>query len=339
MHAYGDSTCTPPGGSWCIEGPDYTKGTDCGVVSNLSFPAQQCYWLTPENANKTIVRKVVLIKSSNPHPNNQAYQELLSREFRNSLLNASHGLVDYQITAVYSANYTASDGSDNARIISDFSLCQPISRGDVNEIWVWDAEVDEYSMKIPGDNPYKYDSRCNSRAAYWFYRPRNIPDCGKTVWFHGFDSGRGLGEMLEDYGHRTEGILSIYLDNCDWSLTSTGDWSKFTRINRDSPNGAQCGTVHEGPNSVSGYEWGNLTFVPSACSDWKTYPTLPGNYESVNCMQWGCGAGVDTMAAHHSWWLSMLPHFDGKTNGKLNNWWKYIADVDGALAETNISTS
>ena len=28
----------------------------------------------------------------------------------------------------------------------------------------------------------------------------------------------------------------------------------------------------------------------------------------------------------HVWWLSHLPRSKGRTDGKLNNWWAYVAD-------------
>ncbi len=180
-------------------------------------------------------------------------------------------------------------------------------------------------MKIPGDAPYD-NPTCNEAAAYWFYRPKNIPDIGRTLWIMGFSYERGAGEMLESYGHRVEGILSIAVAGCSWLPDGTDDWSRFTWLDKNMPGQAQCGNIHYGPNSLSDYEWANPDAVPSACDDWYDYPDLAGNYLPTSCEAWGC-SGYD----FKKWWLGHLPRAAGDSSGILNNWWRYVAAYDDAL--------
>jgi hypothetical protein len=138
----------------------------------------------------------------------------------------------------------------------------------------------------------------------------------------GFSYERGVGEMLENLGHRAESIIEKTFENI------TGDdnlWNRFIRYEKTHPGRAALGNVHFAPNSDSDYDWGNPATVMSECDDWLyNFPDFKGVTREVTAADWGNG---DTRE-HHKWWLSHFPKIKGQKNGIDNNWWGYIANPD-----------
>ena len=137
----------------------------------------------------------------------------------------------------------------------------------------------------------------------------------------GFSYERGVGEMLEDLGHRAKSIMAHIAER---SPKVRSLWQRFTRYDKITPGQAEVGTVHFAPNSERDYDWGNRRSVPSRCDAWLHFPELDGEPRRVNCSEWGDG---DTRL-HHRWWLNHLPRVSGATGGFSNNWWRYITQVD-----------
>ena len=137
----------------------------------------------------------------------------------------------------------------------------------------------------------------------------------------GFNYERGVGEMLEDLGHRAESILSYRFAGAQGDANL---WERFTRYDQQAPGQAECGTVHYAPNSVRDYDWGNPRPVLSRCDAWYNYPELTGAPRRVNWAEWGGG----DIRLHHLWWLSHFPHWAGSLDGRLNNWWEYVIAPD-----------
>ena len=138
----------------------------------------------------------------------------------------------------------------------------------------------------------------------------------------GFNYERGVAEMLEDLGHRTESTMWHVYGSWDNTLSDHA-WNLYTHYDKTTPGQAQCGNVHYAPDSQSDYDWGNVNYVYSACDDWNNYPNLTGSKQNINCLAWSCDA-----RSYHKWWLGHLPHASGTSSGKLNNWWRYIADYN-----------
>ena len=218
------------------------------------------------------------------------------------------------------------DSVSYAGIFKDLNLAERVKNDDVTEIWIWGAPyfgADEYAMKIPSDQVfYPTDNP-------WFYRPYDIPDCGRTVWVMGFNYEVGEDNALHSFGHRCEGILSLTVGRGIWNdqAGETNAWSRFTRQASKFPDDAQVGNVHGGPNAKSGYDYGQTNTVMSGADDWLNYPNLTGRKKPVNCNTWG--------RPHHlnfqKWWLGHLPRNPGETGGCYNNWWRYIVDYDAAV--------
>jgi hypothetical protein len=212
-------------------------------------------------------------------------------------------------------------------IFETFHLVERVQKEDIREVWIWGAPYfgsDEYAMKIPGDQIfYPTDNP-------WFYRPYDIPDCGRTVWVMGWNYERGEAEAIHSYGHRIEGILSLTVGRGTWDhkKTPANIWNHFTKQSADFPNDAQVGNVHGGPNAEDGYDYAQKKSVLSAADDWLNYPNLKGTKKPVNCETWG---GPDYHLNYMRWWLRHLPHAAGSSDGFLHNWWEYVANYDEAV--------
>jgi hypothetical protein len=135
----------------------------------------------------------------------------------------------------------------------------------------------------------------------------------------GFSCDRGIGEMLEAYGHRAESILEKTFDS---PRAKTNLWRQFLQYDKVNPGQSNIGTMHFAPNSDRDYDWGNPRKVPSNCYDWFNFPDFKGDIREVEASEWGNG----DIRAHHLWWLKHLPHTGGDMNGISNNWWEYIVN-------------
>src|SRR5690242_7906353 len=105
------------------------------------------------------------------------------------------------------------DSVSYAAIFEEFGLVDRIKKEGIQEVWLWGAPYfgwDEYAMKIPGDLLYYPTDNP------WFYRPYDIPECGKTVWVMGWNYERGEAEAIHSFGHRVEGILSLTVGKGIW---------------------------------------------------------------------------------------------------------------------------
>jgi len=274
----------------------------------------------------------------------------LAQLYINDLKECSGGWADYQIVEwvdqdVYpikidgfqytDASYTyawehggpfhSPDGVDYVKVVQDkyYSYNNPktvverVAAGEIDEVLLFGAPYFGY-----------YESQMIGPTAYWCNSPGiYLASALRNFIVMGFNYERGVGEMLEDYGHRTESIMwHVY---GSWhSYPPQHNWDKFTLIDKNITNHnlytAGCGNVHYAPNSQSDYDWGNSTYVWSTCDDWLyNWPNLTGTKKLVNCVEWGGG----DMRLHHRWWFMHIPNKPGiNPDGKQNNWWKYLAD-------------
>ena len=98
-------------------------------------------------------------------------------------------------------------------IFDENKITSQIREGEIDEVWIWGAPYfgsDEYAMKLPGDKLFY------TTTNPWFYRPYDIPDCGRMVWVMGFNYERGVAEAFHSFGHRCEVILSLTVGKGKW---------------------------------------------------------------------------------------------------------------------------
>ncbi|MCC2667786.1 MAG: uncharacterized protein K0Q72_257 [Armatimonadetes bacterium] len=205
------------------------------------------------------------------------------------------------------------DAIDYHAIVEEFDLVRRVNRREIDEVWV-------FGMPYSG----LYESTMGGRGAYFCNSPPLTGvDSSRIFVIMGFNYERGVGEMLEDIGHRTESILRRVYGS--WDPEETHMWNRFTLYEKVAPGRAACGNVHFAPNSKKDYEWGNKTPVWSTADDWLNYPRLTGKARMMTAADWGNG----DIRLHHKWWLTRLPKAPGKApDGKQANWWKYVIDFN-----------
>jgi len=205
------------------------------------------------------------------------------------------------------------------KILNDFQVCEKRNSGEIDELWLWGGPWFGYwEAVMTGPNAFFTNGPVITNTS-----------CQKQLHIMGFNYERGVSEMLEDLGHRTEGTLSHLFgeDSRGNGNNNKTPWGKFALSEKTAPGNSGCGWMHYAPNSQSDYDWSNQRTVSSSCEDWLNYPNLTGAKQSFNCSRWNC-SGYD----FKKWWLSHLPKASGQTDGKWNNWWRYVIDFEEAIS-------
>ncbi|MDK1028028.1 MAG: hypothetical protein QGD88_09925 [Anaerolineae bacterium] len=198
---------------------------------------------------------------------------------------------------------------DYYAIIKQFNLLERIAKAELDEVWIFSfphAGIFESIIAGPG--------------AYWCNAPplKKTEEAQRRFVIMGYSFERGVGEMLESFGHRTESILEQTFKRIRGDANL---WRRFIRNEKNAPGKAALGNIHFAPNSERDYDWSNPRTVRSECYDWlQNFPEFKGDIRNVNASEWGNG----DIRTHHLWWLNHIPHVAGRRNGILNNWWQYI---------------
>jgi hypothetical protein len=200
------------------------------------------------------------------------------------------------------------------KVLTDYDVCGRVNRGEIDELWLWGGPWFGYWEAVMA-GPGAYVTNAS---------PILGTTCNRKLHILGFSYERGIAEMLEDFGHRTEGTMRTVYGG--WFAGSNTDWDKYTKSKAfhaaDGTFGYGCGTVHEPFNAAGAYDWSNASSVQNTCVGWSQYPPA-STADTVNsCSLWGC-----TGYGYLKLWLSNLPKASGQTNGKWNNWWKYLGDI------------
>ena len=260
--------------------------------------------------------------------------EELARGYMSDVLQASEGLVRYQIiqridvdgfpAKVNGFHYNPQTYLDVVRgvsppympqeanyheIIDRFNILQRVAKDEIDEVWIFNFPHAGF-----------YESIMAGPAAFWCNAPplKKTEASRRRFVIMGFSYERGVGEMLENLGHRAESIMEKTFEKLSGADNL---WERFSRYESRSPGNAALGNIHFAPNSDRDYDWNNPSSVISECDDWLyNFPNFKGVTRRVNASEWGSG---DTRK-HHLWWLKHLPKTAGRRNGIHNNWWQYI---------------
>jgi len=262
--------------------------------------------------------------------------EDLMRGYISDIQQASSGLVQHQITEridvdafpakvdgyIYDAQTYLNVLRDASRkympqeadyyaIIQRFNILQRVANNEIDEVWVFNFPHAGF-----------YESIMGGPGAFWCNAPPllNTEASKRRFVIMGFSYERGVGEMLENLGHRAESIMEKTFENLSGADNL---WKRFTRYEKTHPGKAALGNVHFAPNSVRDYDWGNSSTVISECDDWLyNFPAFKGVTRKVTAGDWGNG----DIRKHHIWWMSHFPKIEGSKNGISYNWWEYIAN-------------
>ena len=202
------------------------------------------------------------------------------------------------------------DGVDYLELVREFRMIERVDSGEIDEVWLFGHPYGGY-----------WESIMSGPEAFWCNAPplAGTEHASRRFVIMGFNFERGVGEMLEDLGHRAESILFKVFENTHGDANL---FEKFLRYDKKYPGRAEVGNVHFAPNSQRDYDWGNHMPVLSRCDTWLNFPDLTGEPRTVTCADWGDG----DIRAHHKWWFTRFPHFVGETNHISWNWWQYVID-------------
>jgi hypothetical protein len=271
--------------------------------------------------------------------------EDLAKGFMSDILQTSGGLIRYQIiqrldvddfpAKVDGYHYDAQTFLDVLRgithpympqeadyhaILERFNILGRVAKEEIDEVWIFNFPHAGF-----------YESIMGGPGAFWCNAPplKNTDAAKRRFVIMGFSLERGVGEMLENMGHRAESIMEKTFEK----LTEEDNlWKRFIRYEQISQGKAACGNVHFAPNSVRDYDWNNPSTVRSECDDWlKNFPNFKGEIREVTAAEWGNG----DIRKHHVWWLIHIPKTAGRINGVHNNWWQYIANPNNVIPQTS----
>ena len=201
--------------------------------------------------------------------------------------------------------------ADYNEIITKHKILPRIARREIDEVWL-------FAYPHAGF----FESTMGGPEAFWCNAPplQKTESALRRFVVMGFSYERGVGEMLESYGHRAESILQKTFEP---TVGEANLWNRFSRYEKIAPGHAACGTIHFAPNSQRDYDWNNPTPVRSESYDWLlNFPELKGDVRTLGSTEWGSG----DIRAHHLWWFNHFPKTAGRRNGIHNNWWQYVAD-------------
>jgi hypothetical protein len=200
---------------------------------------------------------------------------------------------------------------DYNRVVDEFKLTDRVNQDAIDEVWMFGFPyAGYYESRMVGKDPFG----CNAPGL-------EDRKAKRRYVIMGYNYQRGVGEMLENVGHRAESIMKhVYRSK----KGKDNLWEKFVRHEETDPGNAEVGTMHFAPNSAKDYEWGNPRPVMSRCDTWLNFPNLSGQARKVTCNDWGDG----DIRKHHKWWFERIPHVAGATDGISNNWWQYIIDPE-----------
>ena len=220
------------------------------------------------------------------------------------------------LTARRTGHFHDPDEVDYLELVREFDLIDRVDSAEIDEVWLFGPPGAGY-----------WESIMAGPGAFWCNAPplSGTQRCSRRFVIMGFNYERGVGEMLEDLGHRAESILGKLFEqtNGDANL-----FERFTRYDLRFPGRAEVGNVHFAPNSLRDYDWGNPRPVASRCDAWYSFPDLSGQPRIVTCREWGNG----DVREHHRWWLRHFPHATGAGHGISWNWWEYVIDPNHVQA-------
>jgi hypothetical protein len=305
---------------------------------------------SPAGVNPDVIQPRILLYVFDPIMENLGGQRLhaaygwqnpeaLTNQAIADLRNSSHGILDYQIaeTVIADVHPYFTDGFQNTdtsfvtnwnnrdfhegfqfdyvRFANENDIAARIDAGEIDEVWI-------YAPPIAG----LWESTMGGAGAYWINGPTQPIPSQRAFAIMGLNYERGVGEAIHSFGHRTESVMAhIY---GAWQANQDNNWNRFTSLNKDQPGLGGVGNVHFPVNGTSDYDYFNQQYVMSNADAWVNYPHVVGDSRLINAREWSPN-GNDPQREYLNWWYSHLPHTSGRgTDFYLNNWWRYIADLD-----------
>lgn len=161
-------------------------------------------------------------------------------------------------------------------LLSAYHICDLVNSRQIDELWLWGAPwLGFYEAVMAGPGAI------NTNAP-----PITGTSCKRQLNIMGFSYERGISEMLEDLGHRLEGVMADrFGEDPRWLPSQTTEWGIFVSTH---------GWMHQPPN-----------ILYSA----KHYVYDDPSAQNFPCRVWGC-----TNMGFKKWWFQSLPP----------DWWAYL---------------
>lgn len=201
--------------------------------------------------------------------------------------------------------------TDYNAMMARIGIQQWVETRGIKEVWIWGYHggvIDLWESNMAGP----YGDISNSDRD-----PADLPVFDKTYTVYHYNYGRGPSEAVEDHMHQIEAVLR----HVDPALF----WDKFV----GKPGEGRCGWAHYPPNGERDYDWRNPKVVWTDIEDWQ--PDGHGVKQPLNCDRWR----GDSL----TWFVYWMQNVPGAANGlsyrghPLTNWWRFIGDFDGAMAQ------
>ena len=210
------------------------------------------------------------------------------------------------------------DGLDYEAVIREQRVAPLVASGTADEVWLFGGPYFGYfesAMAGPGAFDINGDALTNVPST------RAFP-------IMGFNSERGVAEMLHNLCHRIEATMSRAYGGWVAADLRT-NWARFAANAHQANGRAGVGSCHYPPNAMGDYDYANTRSVESDADDWLLYPSLTEARRPVSRDTWG---GPDYHRGYMRWWLTHLPKGAGtNADGRLNDWWAYVVRFDELL--------
>lgn len=150
--------------------------------------------------------------------------------------------------------------ADYQLIIQEFDIFQKIKAQSIDEVWMFGAPYFGF-----------YESRMVGKNAFWCNAPAIELNCRKFV-IMGFNYERSVKEMLHDFGHRSESILSRQFGSQPF-LQKLYSGQKFAFENTAEPKNEfeqflkRQGTVHRFPGGAE-YGQDEVSWLQALKTEW-----------------------------------------------------------------------
>ena len=211
-------------------------------------------------------------------------------------------------------------------LLNKYNFCDKSNNHQIDEIWV-------YAMPFIGMG----EAAMTGTGAFNINGPVFSGNtCTDHLPIMGFNYERYLGCALHNMGHRIETTMYklfpgqyryVPSDPALPTGLTKNPFQLFMSYDAIDPGKAQVGNIHFPPNGVENYDYDNGNFVQTYGPNWKRYPFLFNQTETINCSAWGCE--IDCGQNFMAWWMRHIPHFKCKDrDGRLNNWWAYVIDYN-----------
>ncbi len=236
------------------------------------------------------------------------------------------------------------------RVFAELGLDTLIRNRGVKQVWVatgsFDAGTPSYDPAIHNlaDARYLWESNMSSPTTGDVSNSDrfagDLPLLGHTYVVYGINFRRSQAEAIHNVGHQLEAQFA----HANQAFEGNTDlfWRSF--VGQDNSRNfirGRSGWTHMPPNTITNYDYLNVTPTMSDIEDWR--PDGTGVKKNVSRDTWGQlsypwpGAAEFGQRVEAQWYVYWMQNMPGLGNtiprgsGVMTNWWWFVADWDAAI--------